>query len=76
VTYFQVPWASKHGALQTFGCEAAVVAGIFLIIVPALQVKGGYFRVSYSFVVDLCFAYLGTTAPVLYLRILYIPLLE
>ena len=25
VAYFQVPWAIKHGALQTFGCEAAYV---------------------------------------------------
>jgi len=23
VAYFQVPWAEKYGALQTFGCEAA-----------------------------------------------------
>jgi hypothetical protein len=23
VGYFQVPWATKHGALQTLGCEAA-----------------------------------------------------
>ncbi|KAK0452387.1 MFS general substrate transporter [Armillaria borealis] len=23
VAYFQVPWAEKHGAIQTFGCEAA-----------------------------------------------------
>ena len=23
VAYFQVPWATKYGALQTFGCEAA-----------------------------------------------------
>ncbi|KAI0088615.1 MFS general substrate transporter [Irpex rosettiformis] len=46
VTYFQVPWASRNGALQTFGCEAAVAAGLFLIIVPALQVNGQYFRVS------------------------------
>ena len=23
VAYFQVPWAEKHGALQTFGVEAA-----------------------------------------------------
>jgi len=23
VAYFQVPWATKHGALQTLGCEAA-----------------------------------------------------
>ncbi len=25
VAYFQVPWAEKHGAIQTFGCEAAYV---------------------------------------------------
>ncbi|KAJ8516092.1 hypothetical protein ONZ45_g6562 [Pleurotus djamor] len=25
VAYFQVPWATKHGALQTFGVEAALV---------------------------------------------------
>ena len=48
VAYFQVPWAQKHGALQVFGCEAAVVAGLFLLIVPALQIKGGAFRVSYQ----------------------------
>lgn len=23
VAYYQVPWAEKHGALQTFGVEAA-----------------------------------------------------
>lgn len=23
VAYFQVPWALKHGAIQTFGVEAA-----------------------------------------------------
>ncbi|KAI0345576.1 MFS general substrate transporter [Trametopsis cervina] len=48
VTYFQVPWATKHGALQTFGCEAAIVAGIFILIVPALQLKGGQLRHRYS----------------------------
>lgn len=46
VTYFQVPWAQKHGALQVFGCEAAVVAGLFILVVPALQWKGRKFRVS------------------------------
>ncbi|KZT22764.1 MFS general substrate transporter [Neolentinus lepideus HHB14362 ss-1] len=45
VAYFQVPWAEKHGALQVFGCEAAIVAGLFLLIVPALQLKGRYLRV-------------------------------
>jgi hypothetical protein len=28
VAYFQVPWAAKHGALQTFGCEAAYVISL------------------------------------------------
>ena len=46
VTYFQVPWATKHGALQTFGCEAAVVAGLFILVVPAMQIKGRALRVS------------------------------
>jgi hypothetical protein len=67
VAYFQVPWAVKHGALQTFGVEAAcvvsacscsclptnifatnsIVVGLFVLIVPALQLKGRYLRVSY-----------------------------
>ena len=46
VAYFQVPWATKHGGLQTFGVEAAIVVGLFLLIVPALQIKGRYLRVS------------------------------
>jgi hypothetical protein len=25
VAFYQVPWAKKHGALQTLGCEAAYV---------------------------------------------------
>ena len=45
VAYFQVPWAEKHGALQTFGVEAAIVTGLFLLIVPALQSKGSQLRV-------------------------------
>ncbi|KAJ8073505.1 hypothetical protein PM082_011781 [Marasmius tenuissimus] len=40
VAYFQVPWANKNGALQTFGVEAAIVVGLFLLIVPALQIYG------------------------------------
>ncbi|KAI0793044.1 MFS general substrate transporter [Irpex lacteus] len=46
VTYFQVPWANKHGALQVFGCEAAIAAGLFILVVPVLQLKGQYLRVS------------------------------
>ena len=46
VAYFQVPWAMKNGALQTFGVEAAIVVALFLFIVPTLQLKGGVLRVS------------------------------
>ena len=65
VAYFQVPWATKHGALQTFGVEAAcaissyfrtqlftddraknsIVVGLFLLVVPTLQLKGRYLQV-------------------------------
>ncbi|TFK47554.1 MFS general substrate transporter [Heliocybe sulcata] len=46
VPFFQVPWAEAHGGLQVFGCEAAIVTGLFLLVVPALQWKGGQLRVS------------------------------
>ncbi len=46
MAYFQVPWATKNGAIQTFGVEAAIVAGLFLLVVPTLQIKGSYLRVS------------------------------
>uniref|UniRef100_A0A8H8CFQ1 Major facilitator superfamily (MFS) profile domain-containing protein n=1 Tax=Psilocybe cubensis TaxID=181762 RepID=A0A8H8CFQ1_PSICU len=48
VAYFQIPWALKHGAIQTFGCEAAIVAGLFLLFVPLLQWKGTSLRAKYS----------------------------
>ncbi|KAL0958250.1 hypothetical protein HGRIS_000403 [Hohenbuehelia grisea] len=48
VAYYQVPWAEKHGALQTFGVEAAIVVGLFLLIVPFLQWKGRYLRDRFS----------------------------
>ncbi|KAI0725283.1 MFS general substrate transporter [Fomitopsis betulina] len=48
VAYFQVPWAEKNGALQTFGVEAAIVTGLFLLIIPALQLKGSQLRERYS----------------------------
>lgn len=48
VAYYQVPWSTKHGALQAFGCEAAIVVGLFLLVIPALQLKGSYLRVSPS----------------------------
>ncbi|KAI0264618.1 MFS general substrate transporter [Gloeopeniophorella convolvens] len=49
VAYFQVPWATKHGALQTFGVEAAIVSGLFLFVVPTLQLNGGKLRARFSF---------------------------
>ncbi|EPS95319.1 hypothetical protein FOMPIDRAFT_1032972 [Fomitopsis schrenkii] len=48
VAYFQVPWATKNGALQTFGVEAAIVAALFLLVVPVLQWKGASLRQKYS----------------------------
>ncbi|KAG7092077.1 hypothetical protein E1B28_008456 [Marasmius oreades] len=48
VAYFQVPWANKNGALQTFGVEAAIVVGLFFLIVPALQIYGQKLRERFS----------------------------
>ncbi|KII84675.1 hypothetical protein PLICRDRAFT_357180 [Plicaturopsis crispa FD-325 SS-3] len=48
VAYFQVPWTTKSGAMQTFGIEAAIVAAMFLLIVPVVQLKGRYLRKYYS----------------------------
>ncbi|KAJ7766307.1 MFS general substrate transporter [Mycena maculata] len=48
VSYFQIPWATKHGALQVFGVEAAIVAGLFLIVIPPLQLKGRAIRARFS----------------------------
>ncbi|KAG2059916.1 MFS general substrate transporter [Suillus hirtellus] len=60
VAYFQVPWATKSGALTVFGVETAqvislgaleesdgfyrLVIGLFFIAVPMTQLKGSYFR--------------------------------
>ncbi|GJJ10540.1 hypothetical protein Clacol_004767 [Clathrus columnatus] len=48
VAYFQVPWATSRGALQTFGVEAAIVAALFIMLIPLLQIKGRAFREKYS----------------------------
>lgn len=48
VPYFQVRWASSRGALETFGCEAAIVAGLFFLTIPVLQIKGKKFRAKYA----------------------------
>ncbi|KIJ06422.1 hypothetical protein PAXINDRAFT_20390 [Paxillus involutus ATCC 200175] len=44
IAYFQVPWSTKSGALEVMGVEAAIVVGLFLLVVPAVQRWGGYFR--------------------------------
>ncbi|KAF8340130.1 major facilitator superfamily domain-containing protein [Amanita rubescens] len=48
VPYFQVPWAAKRGALETYGVEAAIIAGLFLLIVPVIQAKGRHLRHRFS----------------------------
>ncbi|KAK0237954.1 major facilitator superfamily domain-containing protein [Armillaria nabsnona] len=48
VAYFQVPWAEKHGALQTFGCEATIIAGLFVLIIPTIQIHGRSLRERFS----------------------------
>lgn len=48
VAYFQVPWATKSGALMVFGVEAALVFAMFLIAVPMTQLKGSYFRARFA----------------------------
>ncbi|KAI0000632.1 MFS general substrate transporter [Russula compacta] len=55
VAYFQVPWAAKNGALQTFGCEAAIVGGLFVLFVPTVQLTGRTLRVRGSCSVFFCF---------------------
>jgi MFS family permease len=48
VAYFQIPWAEKHGAIQTFGVEAAICVGLFVLMVPLLQLKGRTLRHRFS----------------------------
>ncbi|KAF7312893.1 Efflux pump rdc3 [Mycena kentingensis (nom. inval.)] len=48
VVYFQSTWLGKSGGMLVFGCEAAIVAGLFFLIIPLLQVKGAAMRHHYS----------------------------
>jgi len=48
VPYFQIPWAKRGGALQAFGCEAAIVAGLFFLMVPTVHLYGQRLRARYS----------------------------
>ncbi|KAF8190668.1 MFS general substrate transporter [Mycena galopus ATCC 62051] len=48
VIYFQAPWLEAKGGFQVFGCEAAVVVALFILIVPLVQWKGSAMRGMYS----------------------------
>ncbi|KAJ6576350.1 MFS general substrate transporter [Mycena sp. CBHHK59/15] len=48
VAFFQIPWAEEHGAFQVFGVEAAIVTGLFFLVVPPLQLKGRALRERFS----------------------------
>lgn len=48
VPYFQVTWAERKGPFETFACEAAIMAGLFLFTIPLLQIKGSTFRTKYT----------------------------
>ncbi|KAF9041214.1 MFS general substrate transporter [Panaeolus papilionaceus] len=48
VAYFQVPWAIKHGAIQVFGVESAIVAGLFVLFIPYIQIYGPSLREKFS----------------------------
>jgi len=48
VIYFQGPWLEAKGGFQVFGCEAAIVVALFILIVPLVQWKGAAMREMYS----------------------------
>ncbi|KAI5474863.1 Mfs transporter [Pseudohyphozyma bogoriensis] len=48
VPYYQVPWSEAVGTLKVFGMEAGVAAGLFLLIIPFLQIKGPALRHKFS----------------------------
>ncbi|KAJ7641824.1 MFS general substrate transporter [Roridomyces roridus] len=48
VIFFLPNWVSASGAMIVFGVEAALVAGLFILIVPLLQWRGSELRARYS----------------------------
>ncbi|ORY88677.1 major facilitator superfamily domain-containing protein [Leucosporidium creatinivorum] len=48
VPYYQVPYAEKVGPLAVFGMEAGIAAGLFILIIPFLQLKGASLRHRFS----------------------------
>ncbi|KAK7002476.1 efflux pump rdc3 [Favolaschia claudopus] len=48
VIYFQGPWLEARGGFRVFGSEAAIVVGLFILVVPFMQWKGASLREMYS----------------------------
>ncbi|CAK5277845.1 unnamed protein product, partial [Mycena citricolor] len=48
VVYFQFAWFDARGGLQVFGCEAAIVAALFHLIVPFVHLRGTDLRKKFS----------------------------
>ncbi|GAA5873270.1 hypothetical protein JCM16303_001076 [Sporobolomyces ruberrimus] len=48
IPYYQVPYSLSVGPLKCFGMEAGIGAGLFLVIVPFLQIFGGRLRARFS----------------------------
>ncbi|KAJ7753587.1 MFS general substrate transporter [Mycena maculata] len=48
VVYFLPTWVEEKGGFEVFGCEAAIVAGLFIGIVPFVQRNGASMRAKYS----------------------------
>ncbi|KAK4703847.1 hypothetical protein P7C70_g2363, partial [Phenoliferia sp. Uapishka_3] len=48
VPYYQVPYSLAVGPLKVFGMEAGIAAGLFILIIPLLQIKGAAFRHKFS----------------------------
>ncbi|KAJ6583381.1 MFS general substrate transporter [Mycena vulgaris] len=47
VVYFQAVWLEARGGFEVFGFEAAIVGGLFILIVPLVQLKGAAMRAKY-----------------------------
>ncbi|KAJ7279389.1 MFS general substrate transporter [Mycena rebaudengoi] len=47
VVYFQAQWLEAAGGFIVFGAEAAIVFGLFLLVVPLVQLKGAAMRAKY-----------------------------
>ncbi|KAJ7440296.1 MFS general substrate transporter [Mycena galericulata] len=44
VVYFLPTWIGESGGLEVYGCEAAIVVGLFITIVPFVQKRGAALR--------------------------------